>query len=89
MKDQKPKLGPLQHKSTDDRKFHDPIDSKADELWRNRIAKLSEPKLVIIEKAGRVKMGQEEKKRRGRAKAIEKRAEKREDIEAYGEALED
>jgi len=84
------KLEPLQRKSTDDRKFHDPIDSKADELWRSRIARLSEPKLVIIEKGRRnIKLGKQEKKRLGRRKAIEKRAEKSEDIKVYGESQED
>ena len=39
-KQERPKLGPLQKQSKDDTKFHDPIDSKADGLWRQKLIEL-------------------------------------------------
>lgn len=58
-KRERPKLGPLQKQNKDDSKFHDPIDSRADDLWRQKLIKLGliswakpQVKYVVVKKEG-------------------------------------
>jgi hypothetical protein len=59
LKVERPKLGPLQQQNKDDSKFHDPVDSKVDDLWGQKLIKLGlvswakpQVKYVVIKKEG-------------------------------------
>jgi hypothetical protein len=73
--------------SKDSREFHEELFGVEDNLIE--FINSGEKRYVIMEKGRRgVKMGRSEKKRLAKRKSIEKKAERREDIRAYGGSLE-